>query len=63
MSVTNNENRRVSIAGKIAVRSGIAYTVNSASETKSTLIANDSGWEFSVALRYIYAHQHEMKKR
>ena len=45
-----------------ALRSDMVYTVNSASETKSTLTANGSGWGLGMAIRYIYARQHELKK-
>ncbi|WP_020605435.1 hypothetical protein [Spirosoma spitsbergense] len=46
-----------------ALRSDMVYTVNGASETKSTLTANGSGWGLGIGLRYIYARQHELKKR
>lgn len=44
------------------LRSDLTYTVNSASETKSTLTTDGSGWGVNIALRYIYARQHELKK-
>jgi hypothetical protein len=45
-----------------ALRSDLTYTVNSTSETKSTLTSNGSGWGVGIAMRYLYARRHEVKK-
>ncbi|GAB4016008.1 hypothetical protein GCM10028808_43090 [Spirosoma migulaei] len=45
-----------------AIRSDLAYTVNSTAHTQSSITANGTGWGFGIALRYIYGRQQEVKK-
>ena len=45
-----------------ALRSDIIYTVNNASEQRSSITSDGKGWGFGIALRYVYGRQHELTK-
>ncbi|WP_157627026.1 hypothetical protein [Spirosoma luteum] len=62
MGVTNNENRRVSVARKVVVRSDRVYTSNNASETKKYPYGQWLRMGGDIALRYIYARRDGAKK-
>lgn len=44
-----------------ALRSDLTYTVNNTSAQQAVFTADGTGWNFGIALRYVYGRQHEMK--